>query len=77
MYRQLRAERLLLQEPMSEESPNIRLLKAAFSKAEWDYLSAHGAFQYQLKNDDGTSKSYENLVSVGTLLLRQREGLGE
>jgi len=60
---------------MSEETPNVRLLKSAFSKAEWDYLSAHGAFQYQLKNDDGTSKSYEELVNVGTLLLKQKAEL--
>ena len=58
---------------MSEETPNVRSLKAAFSKADWKYLSAHGAFQYQLKHDDGTPKSYEDIVNVGTLLLKQKE----
>jgi len=53
------------------------LLKTAFSKAEWEYLSAHGAFKYQLKNDNGTLKSYENLVNVGVLLLKRKEELGD
>ena len=57
---------------MSGESPNIQLLKGAFSKSEWEYLIAHGAFQYQLKDDDGTPKSYEDLVKIGDLLLRQK-----
>jgi hypothetical protein len=49
----------------------LRLLQAAFSKKEWDHLSHHGAFKYQLDNDDGSAQSYETLVNVGNLLLRQ------
>jgi hypothetical protein len=49
----------------------VGLLQAAFSKREWEYLSQHGAFQYQLDKDDGSTRSYEDLVSVGNLLLCQ------
>lgn len=57
---------------MERETDNIRLLKAAFQK-DWDYLAQHGAFKYQLSKDDGSRKSYEDLIQVGNLLLRQRE----
>jgi hypothetical protein len=60
---------------MPEDSPNIRLLKGMFSKDEWEYFFAHGAFQYQLKDHDGTSKSYKDLVKIGELLLRQKAEL--
>ena len=53
----------------------IRLLSKAFSKEELEYLNNHGAFLYVLKSDDGTPESYEQIVNIGALLLRQKEEL--
>ena len=60
---------------MSDDSTTIRFLRKAFKQEDWEYLSQHGAFQLQLTKDDGTSQSFETLVQVGSLLLRQRDDL--
>jgi len=57
---------------MPAHSETIRLLKGAFKKEEWDFLSGHRAFKYQLIKGDGSVESYENLVDIGSLLLRER-----
>jgi hypothetical protein len=66
---------------MAAREETVRLLRAAFSKKEWEYLAQHGTFKAELDKGDGSTRSYEDLVSVGNLLLRQykdaRDPLGE
>jgi len=66
-----RVKSLLTIESMAAREKTIQLLHAAFSKKEWEYLSQHGAFKYQLDKDDGSTRSYEDLVNIGNLLLQQ------
>ena len=61
---------------MPENSDTIRLLRGAFNKEEWNYLSNHESFKLHLAEDDGSAKSYEALVNIGALLLKQRADLG-
>jgi len=67
---------ILQKSRVSTHSDTIRLLHGAFTKEEWDYLSNHESFKLHLAKDDGSTKSYESLVDVGSLLLQQRKELG-
>jgi len=61
---------------MPAHSKTLQLLQGAFRPEEWEYLAEHGAFKHQLEKDDGSLKSFENLVEIGSLLLRQRHESG-
>ena len=61
---------------MPENSDTLRLLRGAFNKEEWNYLSNHESFKLHLAKEDGSTKSYEALVNIGALLLKQRADLG-
>jgi len=55
--------------------PLEKLLQGAFKGEEWDYLSQHPVFVSAMQRVKPNHTSYENLVNIGTLLLRQREEL--
>lgn len=60
---------------MSDDTPVEKLLSKAFKGEEWEYLAQHPAFQLQTKNAPDTIQGYEQLVEIGSLLIRQRDEL--
>lgn len=56
-----------------EKPENIHLLQKAFSLDEWQYLSRNSTFQSILASKGETLGDYEELVQVGSLLLKQRD----
>lgn len=54
------------------KSENINLLQRSFSGEDWKYLCQNGTFQEWLSSKNETLEDYEQLVEVGSLLLKQR-----
>jgi len=51
---------------------NIHLLQKSFPPEDWEYLCQNRTFQEWLSSKNETLEDYENLVEVGSLLLKQR-----
>jgi hypothetical protein len=52
-----------------EENQNIKLLKAAFSKDEWEHLIQIPEFNNLLNTANKTVDDFENLATIGGRIL--------
>jgi hypothetical protein len=52
---------------------NVRLLEAAFSRAEWEYLKRNQEFKQLLKDENVTVTNFESIALLGDRLLLKWE----